>query len=222
MTPSSLPTTASASMRPSAPTARCAPPNAGRRRSSRPTCRAWTCSNRRSSHRASASPARRPALPATRPCPASARFDVAMLAYLGKRGIEVELRGAAHCGACEHGKRGAPLLAAHIAARDALEDASEEQTWAALAVSATSRRSAHPGLPRRPPPVVPPSARQGCGRSGEGRNAAAARTAGARQGHTPRAVAGAGNARVATDRRSPRSDRALHSSDGCRPGRRPP
>ncbi len=70
---------------------------------------------------------------ATVPCLGA--IDAAMLAYLGKRGIETELRGAHHCPACEHGTRGAEALAANAAGRDALEDASDGETWAALIVA---------------------------------------------------------------------------------------
>lgn len=70
---------------------------------------------------------------ATVPCLGA--IDAAMLAYLGKRGIEIELRGAQHCQACEHGTRGAEMLAANTAARDALEDACGGETWAALIVA---------------------------------------------------------------------------------------
>jgi ferredoxin len=67
--------------------------------------------------------------------PCLGALDAAMLAYLGKRGIEVELRGAHHCQACEHGARGAEMLAANAVARDALEDACAGETWAALIVT---------------------------------------------------------------------------------------
>jgi ferredoxin len=66
--------------------------------------------------------------------PCLGAIDAAVLAYLGKRGVEIELRGAGHCRSCEHAPQGPQLLAANSAARDALEDACEGETWAALIV----------------------------------------------------------------------------------------
>jgi ferredoxin len=73
---------------------------------------------------------------ATVPCLGA--IDAVMLAYLGKRSIETELRGAHHCGACEHGRCGTEALATNCAARDLLEDACESETWAALIVAETT------------------------------------------------------------------------------------
>jgi energy-converting hydrogenase A subunit P len=73
---------------------------------------------------------------ATVPCLGA--IDAAMLAYLGKRGIEVELRGTLHCPACEHGVRGAEMLVANAAARDTLEDACTGEAWGALIVAETA------------------------------------------------------------------------------------
>jgi NAD-dependent dihydropyrimidine dehydrogenase PreA subunit len=73
---------------------------------------------------------------ATVPCLGA--IDAVMLAYLGKRGIETELRGADHCGACEHGSRGTEVLAANCTARDLLEDACGGEDWSALVVAESS------------------------------------------------------------------------------------
>lgn len=73
------------------------------------------------------------AAPAVVPCLGA--LDAAMLAYLGKRGIEVKLSGAAHCERCEHGTQGAAALARHVEARDRLEQACAGETWAALDVA---------------------------------------------------------------------------------------
>jgi energy-converting hydrogenase A subunit P len=70
--------------------------------------------------------------------PCLGALDAAMLAYLGKRGSEIELRGTHHCLACGHGARGAEMLAANTLARDALEDACAGETWAALVVAETT------------------------------------------------------------------------------------
>lgn len=68
---------------------------------------------------------------ATVPCLGA--LDGAMLAYLGKRGIAVELRGASHCESCEHGSRGAEALARNGEICTALDEACGE-TWASLTV----------------------------------------------------------------------------------------
>jgi ferredoxin len=62
-------------------------------------------------------------------------LDAAVLGYLGKRGIPVELRGAGHCAACEHGSRGAALVEAMLEAVSLLREASGGE-WAALDVPA--------------------------------------------------------------------------------------
>jgi formate hydrogenlyase subunit 6/NADH:ubiquinone oxidoreductase subunit I len=67
--------------------------------------------------------------------PCLGAVDAAMLAYLAKRGIALELRGAHHCDACEHGARGAGMLAANAAGRDALEDACAGETWTPLVIA---------------------------------------------------------------------------------------
>ncbi|HEX8987942.1 MAG TPA: 4Fe-4S dicluster domain-containing protein [Rhodocyclaceae bacterium] len=70
---------------------------------------------------------------ATVPCLGA--IDGVILAYLAKRGIAVELRGAGHCAACEHGARGALSMVANIEARDALAGACSGEEWAALTVA---------------------------------------------------------------------------------------
>ncbi|MBI4986179.1 MAG: 4Fe-4S ferredoxin [Rhodocyclales bacterium] len=66
--------------------------------------------------------------------PCLGALDGALLAYLGKRGIEATLAGAAHCERCEQGHVGAACLAAQVRARDALEEACTGETWARLTV----------------------------------------------------------------------------------------
>ncbi|MEW5888741.1 MAG: 4Fe-4S binding protein [Pseudomonadota bacterium] len=66
--------------------------------------------------------------------PCLGALDAAMLAYLGKRGIEVELRGTVHCAECPQGEVGAQALAAHLEGRAALQDAHPGEQWTALLV----------------------------------------------------------------------------------------
>ena len=70
--------------------------------------------------------------PADAIVPCLGALDAAMLGYLGKRGIAVELSGSGHCARCEHGPTGGAALARHVAARDALEAACTEESWAPL------------------------------------------------------------------------------------------
>lgn len=67
--------------------------------------------------------------------PCLGALDATMLAYLGKRGIPVELRGAEHCGECAHGAKGAAQIDANLEATAMLREASGE-TWAAVTVAA--------------------------------------------------------------------------------------
>jgi ferredoxin len=88
--------------------------------------------------------------------PCLGAVDAAMLAYLGKRGVAVELAGAAHCDRCEHGRGGARSLAARVGARDALEESCAGETWGTLTLAdepaeaqADSFRPGRRGLFRR-------------------------------------------------------------------------
>lgn len=67
--------------------------------------------------------------------PCLGALDAAMLAYLAKRGIPVELRGLGHCGSCEHGARGAAIVEGTIEAVELLRKASGE-TWAGVSRAA--------------------------------------------------------------------------------------
>lgn len=67
--------------------------------------------------------------------PCLGALDAAMLAYLAKRRIAVKLRGSRHCGECAHGAKGEALLAAHLAAADALEDAAAPEDWRAACLA---------------------------------------------------------------------------------------
>ena len=69
--------------------------------------------------------------------PCLGALDATMLAYLGKRAIPVELRGAGHCVECAHGAKGAAQIDAHLEAAAMLRDASGE-TWAAVTVVAAA------------------------------------------------------------------------------------
>jgi formate hydrogenlyase subunit 6/NADH:ubiquinone oxidoreductase subunit I len=64
---------------------------------------------------------------ATVPCLGA--IDAAMLAYLAKRGIEVELRGSGHCGECPHGAKGAAQLALNLEGAELLRQAAPEEHW---------------------------------------------------------------------------------------------
>jgi ferredoxin len=71
--------------------------------------------------------------------PCLGAIDAAMLAYLGKRGIPVELRGTGHCASCEHGARGADLVRSQLEAVNLLREASGE-SWAEATIAADSPR----------------------------------------------------------------------------------
>ncbi|HEX4944892.1 MAG TPA: 4Fe-4S dicluster domain-containing protein [Usitatibacteraceae bacterium] len=66
--------------------------------------------------------------------PCLGALDAAMLAYLGKRGIPVELRGMGRCASCEHGERGAAMIEVQLEAVDLLGRASGEQ-WAQITIA---------------------------------------------------------------------------------------
>ena len=72
--------------------------------------------------------------------PCLGALDAAMLAYLAKRGIEVELRGTVHCTECPQGDVGAQALAAHLEGRAALQAAYPGEKWAALLVRDEEQR----------------------------------------------------------------------------------
>jgi ferredoxin len=76
--------------------------------------------------------------------PCLGALDAATLAYLGRRGIAVELRGAAHCGVCEHGSRGAAQIDANLDAVAMLRAAADE-AWAELTLSNEPARRRSPG-----------------------------------------------------------------------------
>ncbi len=63
--------------------------------------------------------------------PCLGALDAAMLAYLAKRRIAVELRGSHHCPQCAHGAKGEMQLAANLVAADALENAAAPDSWLA-------------------------------------------------------------------------------------------
>ena len=68
--------------------------------------------------------------------PCLGAIDAAMLAYLAKRRIAVELRGSQHCTQCAHGTKGEMLLAANLEAADALEAAAAPEAWLAASLAA--------------------------------------------------------------------------------------
>lgn len=74
-------------------------------------------------------------LPGAAVVPCLGALDGAVLAYPAKRGVELELAGAAHCERCEHGHTGSAALARHAETRDALEAACDGEPWAALSIS---------------------------------------------------------------------------------------
>lgn len=77
---------------------------------------------------------------ATVPCLGA--IDAAMLAYLAKRGIEVELRGSHHCTACPHGASGAAQLALNLEGADELRQAAPEESWVPARLADTDERRA--------------------------------------------------------------------------------
>jgi formate hydrogenlyase subunit 6/NADH:ubiquinone oxidoreductase subunit I len=64
---------------------------------------------------------------ATVPCLGA--IDAAMLAYLAKRGIKVELHGSHHCAACPHGAKGAAQLALNLEGAETLRQAAPGESW---------------------------------------------------------------------------------------------
>lgn len=71
--------------------------------------------------------------------PCLGALDAPSLAYLARRGVEVELQGAGHCDACDHGATGAQSLAANVAAVERLRSAAVDETWAAIRVPVRKR-----------------------------------------------------------------------------------
>lgn len=69
--------------------------------------------------------------------PCLGALDAAMLAYLAKRRIAVELRGSGHCPACPHGGHGAARLGASLAAAAALAEAARPEDWVSTLVPAS-------------------------------------------------------------------------------------
>ncbi|MBI3140312.1 MAG: 4Fe-4S dicluster domain-containing protein [Rhodocyclales bacterium] len=63
--------------------------------------------------------------------PCLGALDAAMLAYLAKRRIAVELRGAHHCATCPHAAKGAAQLDANLDGAAALEEAAAPEAWIA-------------------------------------------------------------------------------------------
>ncbi len=78
---------------------------------------------------------------ATVPCLGA--LDAATLAYLGKRGLQVELRGSGHCAQCPHGAKGAARLALVLDAAQALRTASGED-WPDIKIATDSDPSRKP------------------------------------------------------------------------------
>jgi len=68
--------------------------------------------------------------------PCLGAIDAPSLAFLGKRGVAVELRGAGHCGACPHGAKGAAMLEQQLDAVDHLCAAVAQEGWAAVTLAA--------------------------------------------------------------------------------------
>ncbi len=62
-------------------------------------------------------------------------IDAAMLAYLSRRGVVIELRGRAHCGQCEHAPKGLGQLELNLEAYGQLRRSVGDETWAALEVT---------------------------------------------------------------------------------------
>ncbi len=67
--------------------------------------------------------------------PCLGALDAAMLAYLAKRRIAVELHGSRHCGQCVLGTKGEALLAAHLEAADTLEAEAAPEDWLAATLA---------------------------------------------------------------------------------------
>lgn len=82
--------------------------------------------------------------------PCLGAIDAAMLAYLGKRGIQVMLRGAAHCADCALGSTGRESLAEDLEGRDELCASMPGEQWASVqvpevALAKTRREDFMPG-----------------------------------------------------------------------------
>lgn len=75
--------------------------------------------------------------------PCLGAVDAAMLAYLAKRRIAVELRGAGHCANCAHGTRGAAQIEAQTEAVAMLGAASGE-AWAPVTIIVEEANGAVP------------------------------------------------------------------------------
>lgn len=73
--------------------------------------------------------------------PCLGALDAAMLAYLAKRRIAVELHGSWHCSQCSHGAKGEARLAANLEAADALEQAAAPEDWLAATLTEDSART---------------------------------------------------------------------------------
>lgn len=71
--------------------------------------------------------------------PCLGAVDAAMIAYLGKRRIQLTLVGSGHCGECAHGAKGAAQLATNLDAAAQLRAAGEEANapWTEVATPAT-------------------------------------------------------------------------------------
>ncbi len=87
--------------------------------------------------------------------PCLGALDATMLAYLGKRCVEVTLAGADHCKRCEHGGTGAAALARHVEARDALETSCTGEVWETLTILEDEAAPASGGLTPRRARAVP-------------------------------------------------------------------
>lgn len=61
-------------------------------------------------------------------------LDAVMLAYLAKRGISVELRGAYHCERCAHGARGGAQLALNLEGAARLAASAANEPWSEIRV----------------------------------------------------------------------------------------
>ncbi|GAB4182167.1 MAG: 4Fe-4S binding protein [Rhodocyclaceae bacterium] len=86
--------------------------------------------------------------------PCLGALDAVMLAYLAKRGIAVELRGAHHCEQCAHGVEGAAQLALNLEGMKLLEAAAEGESWCEPVLAAS------PDEDRRGPAPVSGARRQ--------------------------------------------------------------
>ena len=75
--------------------------------------------------------------------PCLGAVDAVTLAALGRRGVVVELRGATHCGGCEHGERGAGQLAAMVEGLECVRRASAEPSAPPLVALQESRPTGH-------------------------------------------------------------------------------